>query len=230
MSISGDSFLDLSPYFTLENVRAGFSLTSFPYADPNDRIQLANRLGLDSSNLVIPKQVHGDQVQLCTTPGELADTDAIISKSEDIVLSIQVADCIPLFILDKNLKMFGVVHAGWRGVAKGIVTKTIAELKKHNEDGETNIALIGPSIKQCCFEIGPEVAEQFPDEFLVQVIGDRSYLDLQGVVQNQLVNAGIKSEQIIDLGECTCCQPGKYHSYRREGKKAGRMIAVMGWV
>ena len=126
--------------------------------------------------------------------------------------------------------MFGVVHAGWRGVAKGIVTKTIAELKKHNEDGETNIALIGPSIKQCCFEIGPEVAEQFPDEFLVQVIGDRSYLDLQGVVQNQLVNAGIKSEQIIDLGECTCCQPGKYHSYRREGKKAGRMIAVMGWV
>lgn len=230
MSIFGDSFLDLSPYFTLENVRAGFSLTSFPYADPNDRVQLANRLGLDSSNLVIPKQVHGDQVQLCTTPGELADTDAIISKSEDIVLSIQVADCIPLFILDKNLKMFGVVHAGWRGVAKGIVTKTIAELKKHNEDGETNIALIGPSIKQCCFEIGPEVAEQFPDEFLVQVIGDRSYLDLQGVVQNQLVNAGIKSEQIIDLGECTCCQPGKYHSYRREGKKAGRMIAVMGWV
>ncbi len=67
-------------------------------------------------------------------------------------------------------------------------------------------------------------------DFLMKSDGGRSFLDLQGVVQNQFVNAGIKSEQIIDLGECTCCQPEKYHSYRREGKKAGRMIAVMGWV
>ncbi len=132
MTVLSDSFLDLSSYFAQENFRAGFSLGSFPYKTPEDRKQLAEVLGLNSSNLVVPKQVHGNQVQFCTTPGKLSDTDALISKSADVVLSIQVADCIPLFVQDKNSKIFGLVHAGWRGTAKGIVLKTINEFKKHN--------------------------------------------------------------------------------------------------
>ena len=223
-------FLDLSSYFNQANFRAGFSLGDFSYNSKNDRKQLAENLELKSENLVIPKQVHSYHVQICTTPGELADTDTVISHSTDIVLSIQVADCIPLFILDKNSKMFGLIHAGWRGTAKGIVGKTMSEFKRINEQTRDMIVLIGPSIKQCCFEIGPEVAKEFSKDFLIQGKGDRSFLDLQGVVKTQLLNAGINSENIIDLNECTCCQPDKYYSYRRDGKRAGRMIAVCGWV
>ena len=126
--------------------------------------------------------------------------------------------------------MFGLIHAGWRGTAKGIVGKTMSEFKRINEQTRDMIVLIGPSIKQCCFEIGPEVAKEFSKDFLIQGKGDRSFLDLQGVVKTQLLNAGINSENIIDLNECTCCQPDKYYSYRRDGKRAGRMIAVCGWV
>jgi|TARA_B100000749_G_scaffold204302_1_gene159709 hypothetical protein len=230
LTVPSDSFLDLSSYFAQENFRAGFSLGSFPYTTPEDRKQLAEALGLNSSNLVVPKQVHGNQVQFCIAPGKLVDIDALISKSADVVLSIQVADCIPLFVQDKNSKIFGLVHAGWRGTTKGIVSKTINEFMKHNTNYEEIIVLIGPSIKQCCFQIGPGVAEEFSDDFLIQGSGDRSFLDLQGMVKNQLVNSGIKSANIIDLDECTCCQPDKYDSYRRDGKNAGRMIAVCGWV
>lgn len=230
MSVIRKSFLDLSPYFFNEIFRAGFSLGTSSFTSENDRKQLAVDLGLNSKHLVIPKQVHSNNVQLCTTPGELTETDAVISKSMDIVLSIQVADCIPLFMLDKNSKMVGLVHAGWRGTAKGIVDKTINEFKNMNERTDDIIALIGPSIKQCCFEIGPEVAEQFSNDYVIQGTGDRSFLDLQGVVKNKLNTAGINNENIINLNECTCCQPDKYYSYRRDGKHAGRMIAVCGWL
>ena len=89
---------------------------------------------------------------------------------------------------------------------------------------------MGPSIQQCCFEIGPEVAEKFPKAFLTNGELDRSYLDLQGVVQAELMDLGIKEKQIIFLSECTSCHPEMFHSYRRNGKKAGRMIAICGWV
>jgi YfiH family protein len=224
------SFLDLSPYFSNKNFRAGFSLGISSYTYENDRKQLAVDLGLNSKHLVIPKQVHSPNVQLCTTPGELGNTDAVISLSSDIVLSIQVADCVPLFILDKKSNMFGLVHAGWRGTAKGIVGNTMSEFKRINEQTRDLIALIGPSIKQCCFEIGPEVAEKFSNDYVIQGTGDRSFLDLQGVVINQLRTAGIMNTNIINLNECTCCQPEKYYSYRREGKRAGRMIAICGWL
>ncbi len=230
LSAHNDSFLNLSPYFSQENFRAGFSLGSLTYSSEEDRKQLAENTGLMSKNLVVPKQVHGNKVQFCKISGELANTDAIISNSENVVLSIQVADCIPLFILEKNSNMFGLVHAGWRGTAKGIVSKTINEINKYGRSQKDIMALIGPSIKQCCFEIGPEVADEFSNDYLVQGSDDRSFLDLQGVVKNQLMNAGIKDENIIDLDECTCCQPDKYYSYRRDGNRAGRMIAICGWV
>jgi len=230
LPVSNTSFLDLKSFFNHDNFRAGFFLGSSTYSCEKDRKQLAEQIGLNSENLVIPKQAHGHKVQFCKASGELADTDAIISNSENIVLSIQVADCIPLFILEKKSKIFGLVHAGWRGTAKRIVSKTIHEINKHGGCQKDIMALIGPSIKQCCFEIGPEVAKEFSNDFLVKGNGDRSFLDLQGVVKKELMNAGIKIENIIDLDECTCCQPEKYYSYRRNGNRAGRMIAICGWV
>ena len=154
MTVPSDSFLDLSSYFAQENFRAGFSLGSFPYTTPEDRKQLAEALGLNSSNLVVPKQVHGNQVQFCIAPGKLVDIDALISKSADVVLSIQVADCIPLFVQDKNSKIFGLVHAGWRGTTKGIVSKTINEFMKHN----TNYEVITLSSPHCFLKLSAALA------------------------------------------------------------------------
>ncbi|MBU0528171.1 polyphenol oxidase family protein, partial [bacterium] len=87
----------------------------------------------------------------------------------------------------------------------------------------------GPSIRQCCFEVGPEVGKLFDNKFQEIGKGDRTQLDLQGVVIDKLVNFNVHAENITDLNECTCCS-NQYHSFRRDGNKAGRMIAMIGWV
>lgn len=230
MSIPKDSFLDLSHHFISNGFKAGFTLRSFPYSTPDDRIRFAEELLLDSSKLVIPEQVHGNIVCKCSKVRRVENVDALISNNRDTVLSIQVADCIPLFLLDINANICALAHAGWRGIAKKIVTNTIQEMVKIGSRVKDIIALMGPSIQQCCFEIGPEVAEKFPEVFLTKGKLDRSYLDLQGVVQSELINLGIKERQIILMSECTSCQDGIFHSYRKNGKKAGRMIAMCGWV
>lgn len=230
MTIPNDSFLDLSHHFIYSGFKAGITLRSFPYSVPDDRIRFAEELLLDSSKLVIPKQVHGNTVFHCRKERRVENVDALISHNRNIVLSIQVADCIPLFLLDINTNICALAHAGWRGIAKKIVTSTIQEMVKIGTRVKDIKALMGPSIQQCCFEIGPEVAEKFPEVFLTKGESDRSYLNLQGVVQAELINLGIKEKQIILMPECTCCHAELFHSYRKNGKKAGRMIAMCGWV
>jgi copper oxidase (laccase) domain-containing protein len=87
---------------------------------------------------------------------------------------------------------------------------------------------MGPCIHACCFEVGVEVAEQFPSPFSVQN-RDKFNLDLTAALKAQLCESGVPDSQISITDECTCCHPERYYSYRREGKKAGRMIAVFGW-
>lgn len=222
-----DRYLDLSPHFNENNFRVGFSLKGFSTDKTNDRAQFAKELGLDPKKLVIPKQVHGSHVHVCEISGKLDSTDGVISMDPSIVLSIQVADCIPLIFLDRHRKEFGLIHAGWRGTAKGIVTEA---MNKTSGKIDNMFFVIGPSIRQCCFEVGPEVAKIFPEKYLVNGKGDRSYLDLQGAVIHQLIEQGVDTEKIIDLEECSHCNPDNYHSYRRDGKKAGRMIAMAGWL
>jgi hypothetical protein len=217
-------FLDFSNHFDALGFTAGFSLEGFSTDGSDDRISLADALRLPVSELVIPKQTHSNHVQYCERGGDMDDTDGIIADKGTCVLSIQVADCIPMFFVQKMTGRFGLVHAGWRGVEKGIAAKALAFF--HPEE---IFCLLGPSIQQCCFEIGPEVAAQFPESFQKKGDGDRSFLNLQEAVINQLMEQGVPSHQIKNDGTCTACNRDDFHSYRRDGKKAGRHIAVAGW-
>jgi len=224
---TSERILNLSNYFNEPNFYAGFSLNGFSNQQTDDRKEFSVALGFDPEKLVIAKQVHGTHVFQCKKPGEINSTDGVISSDPLLILSIQVADCIPLYFLNKYTKEFGLIHAGWRGTAHGIVTEAIKVLSGEIQD---NIFVIGPSIRQCCFEIGPEVAEIFPSKLCIKGKLDRSYLDLQRVVVDQLISLGAVSDKIVDMGECSHCKPELYHSYRRDGKKAGRMIAMAGWL
>ena len=138
-----------------------------------------------------------------------------------------MADCIPIFLFDKRNHYFGLVHAGWRGVALGIVENTIKKFLQFNSIIKDIKILLGPSIRQCCFEVGPEVGKKFENKFLTNGKKDKLQLDLQRVVINKFITGGISKKNIKDLKECTHCSE-KYYSYRRDGEKTGRMIAMMG--
>ncbi|MEE8437182.1 MAG: polyphenol oxidase family protein, partial [Candidatus Neomarinimicrobiota bacterium] len=150
--------------------------------------------------------------------------------NKKIVLSIQTADCVPIFLFDKNTRIFGLIHAGWRGTLLGIAGKTIKIFKKHGADPVNSRVLLGPSIGHCCFETGPDVWKKFPEEFLLKGKKDRYYLDLSSCIKAEFLAGGLKPDLISSVHQCTSCGVERFPSFRRDGAKAGRMAAVCGWV
>ncbi len=222
-------YSDFSPFFPSNEIKAGISLKPFPYFPPEDRKRLAISLKLDPKQLVIPLQVHSDNVRICTKPKVKKNTDGVVTNKQDLVLSIQVADCIPIFLVDPVEKVFGIIHAGWRGVVCGIIQRSVYATIQIGSDPKNLNVLLGPSIRQCCFEVGHDVARQFDSSYITRGINGRSMVDLQSIIIYQLEKLGVKNKKIVDLKECTCCQEKRYHSFRRDGKDAGRMIAILGW-
>lgn len=222
-------YLDLSSFFEVDGFQAGISLKNFSAGPLGDRAGLARRLKLDPDCISVPVQTHSDHVQLCQNPGRFPDTDGLVCASEDIVLSIQVADCIPLYLLDREQKYFGLVHGGWRGVSSRIIPSVMEVFQSAGSTVEHMIVLLGPSIQSCCFEVGQEVAGLFPSSCINPGEGDRSFVDLQKTVMNQLKDCGLNQSNVVNSNRCTKCESDVFHSYRRNGKKAGRMIALAGW-
>lgn len=227
--MSKNSWSNYSHYFTEDSLIAGFTNQYYPYSSANDRVEFAKILKLDHRNIVVPKQVHSNNVIIGTKAGNFIDTDGIVTNNKDLILSIQVADCIPIYLFDKQNHNIGLVHAGWRGVTAGIIENSIERMKELDSISTNIKVLLGPSIRQCCFEVGLEVGRLFDGKFQEIGKGDRTQLDLQSVVIAKLINMGIQSKNISDINECTCCSE-QYHSFRRDGNKAGRMIAMMGFL
>ena len=224
-----NSFLDLSDLFRSEKIHAAFSLKTFKHEVDGRRL-LTSLINLNPNRIVNPQQVHSSNVNIVDKPGKKLSTDAIISSTESLVLSIQVADCIPLYLADPENNIIGIVHAGWRGIEKNIINNSIDKMIEQGADNKKIIAYIGPSIQQCCFEIGPEVAKKFPRNFQINGNADRSFLDLQELTKHILMKNSISLNNIISSKECTKCNNDKYFSYRNNGTKSGRMIGVIGLI
>ena len=146
---------DYSSYFSAKSLIAGFTNKHFPHSSSNDRIEFAKILKLNYEKLIIPQQIHSGNVIICSESGQLLDTDGLITNTKNFVLSMQVADCIPIYLYDIQNKNIGLIHAGWRGVAAGIIENGINELKNLDSNPINVKVLLGPSIRQCCFEVGP---------------------------------------------------------------------------
>ncbi len=226
--MTNSRWYDYSKYFSDDFLIAGFTNINFPFNPPQDRIEFARLLGLNSQNIVKLKQVHSAEIAYTRQPGQIENVDGVITNNTDLILSIQVADCIPIYIIDNRNKIFGLIHAGWRGISKGIIEQSVLKLAEMNSNMAAIKILLGPAIRQCCFEVGPEVSKLFDSKFQNDGKGDRSYLDLQGIIINEYVRNGILAEKISDIEICTHCSDD-YYSFRRNGKRAGRMIAMMGY-
>ena len=115
-----------------------------------------------------------------------------------------------------------VLHAGWKGLLAGIVAAGAQAL-----GSGTVRAAVGPAIGPCCYEVGSEVAERFAGAFVTKAGDRRSRLDLRAVVRSQLEAAGIRRDNIMQPCGCTMCGGERFASFRRDGARAGRMIALV---
>jgi YfiH family protein len=170
------------------------------------------------------RQVHSPRVVDVEAPGWHGEGDALVSRARRLALSVITADCVPLLLASGEA--VAAVHAGWRGVAGGVVASALAALPG---PAAGRRAWIGPAIDACCYEVGEEVADA------VAAVSDpavarpgprgRPHLDLRQAVAVQLAAAGWTD--VTRLGPCTRCAGELLWSYRRDGKAAGRNLAFV---
>jgi YfiH family protein len=220
-------WFDLSSYLDANNVSAFLSQKNPAQAGvtlQEHRERLARELGFVPGSIAVPHQVHGNRVGLAL-PGQIhPDTDGLITNDPGIVLSLQVADCSPVLLYHKASGTRGLVHVGWRGLVAGIISRTAGMLKSMHLNMEEMQVIIGPTIEMDCYEVGEEVASQFPAGVYRSNANGRYKLDLVAALQEQLKDASVPASNIYRADICTRCD-SRCHSYRREGKRAGRMIA-----
>ncbi len=225
-------WISYSTHFSIDGLISAFSYRStFESNHDYDRNKFASLLGLDASKLVNPKQTHSSNIQLVNQSGILHDTDSIVALSKDFVLSIQVADCIPIFIVDFSTHATALIHAGWKGLVSQILPKTIHQLVKNGCAYQSLKVVLGPSIQPCCFEVRDDIISNFPKENIKQHpnLGGTYLVNLQQLAYSQLIQLGVKSDHILMDSQCSSCDDQLFFSYRRDGKMAGRMLGMLGW-
>lgn len=192
------------------------------------------RLSVDWPNhasLASAKQIHSDTVLIAERAGTLGEGDALISAVPGLALSIRTADCLPILIADQRNTAVAAVHAGWRGVVREILARTVEAMgREFGARPKDLVVVIGPGIGPCCFEVGPEVACQFMSIFpdRQEDLAGRAKLDLRKALLRQMGQIGIPEGQIGLSEECTKCCSELFHSYRREREAAGRMSSLIG--
>jgi len=191
---------------------------------------LQNGFGNDVPEPMMIRQVHGDKVIVADEAWlagrtDIEEADGIITNLLNVPLAVRTADCLPVFLCDPVRAVIGLVHAGWKGSRQKIVRRAV-ELMMERQGSEpgTLQAAFGPAIGPCCYEVGEEFKDSFPEA--VPTRDGHCYLDLPQVNAAQLRAVGILEKNIHRSGICTCCDQN-YFSYRRDGKAAGRMISMM---
>jgi polyphenol oxidase len=169
------------------------------------------------------KQTHSDNVvSVNGASGCVGEGDALISSNPGDRIGIRTADCVPILLADEQRRVVAAVHAGWRGTVAEIARKTVERMKaEFGSSPDHLLAAIGPSIGKCCFEVGPEVAEQFG-------VAGRTHIDLVEANFRQLRAAGVPSDHVDVAGLCTVCDPVRFHSFRRDKQQSGRMVTIIG--
>ena len=187
-----------------------------------NRRRVASAIGVDVTRLITVKQVHGADVLDASSVTPSSEADALVSDGDDVALAILVADCVPFLLVDASSKRFALVHAGWRGLQRGVLAQTL----RHFDDAATVHVFLGPSISREGYQVGPEVAEHFRDVpgALVADGGDRSRLDLRHVATHQLTHLGVRDDVIVRSQQVT--DGGEIFFSDRAARPCGRFALV----
>jgi YfiH family protein len=208
--------------FTLNKINPDLTTTQ--------RSLLLSRLGFEVPEPAPILQVHGDQVitvdeDFLKKRPVLPEADGLMTRIPGHPLTVRTADCLPVFMYDPACRGISLIHVGHRGAAKNILREAVTQMKTEWRTETKAIKVFwGPSIRSCCYEVGEEFQERFPEDLIVK--DGRYYLELVQACKKQLTSLGLQEENMTDCGICTCCD-SNYFSYRREGETAGRMISLI---
>lgn len=180
------------------------------------------------------EQIHSSLVRIVDTPGLKEPCDGFATRTTGLVLTVRVADCMPILLEDPVSGAVAALHAGWQGTVKDIAGAGVAAMKALGARPETIRAVLGPSARSCCYEVGEDFyqtvsayrGQAFASAFIVMREG-RRYADLAGMNRSLLLSAGLLPEHIELLPYCTICREDLFYSHRRQGAGRGSMAAAI---
>ncbi len=201
-----------------------------------NRARVADALSVTPDHLLGVHQVHSADVITVTGPqATKPKADAVVTQVPGLALSILTADCQPVLFADRTHGVVGAAHAGWKGALAGVLEATLDAMEALGATRATTVAVIGPTISQGAYEVGPEFMEQFLDadplnaRFFAQGQGDRVQFDLPGYGLMRLRGAGVA--EATWTRHCTYAEPTRFYSYRRSVHQQeadyGRLISAI---
>ncbi len=202
-----------------------------------NRARVADAMEVTPEQLVTLHQVHSSDVVTVTGPHgpPLPKADAMVTTVPGLALSVLTADCQPVLFADANAGVIGATHAGWKGALGGVLEATIDAMEALGAKRENTCAVIGPTISQAAYEVGPEFFDTFMDDtpensrFFAKGREDHMMFDLPAFGLHRLRAAGVAKAEW--LRHCTYNDPERFFSYRRAThlKEAdyGRLIACI---
>jgi YfiH family protein len=204
---------------------------------------VANALGAPPSQLARLHQVHGGTVVVKRAgarhdANELPDADILITDDPELVLAIETADCVPLLMADPKTRAVAAAHAGWRGLAARVPEVAVKAMVQQFETRPSDLVVaIGPSISAARYEVSEEVRKRFEgagfrsdhlrDWFPAETRPAHWLFDGWQSARDQLEAAGVPAQRVHPAQLCTSEHSEFLCSYRRDGKKAGRMAAAI---
>jgi purine-nucleoside/S-methyl-5'-thioadenosine phosphorylase / adenosine deaminase len=176
------------------------------------------------------RQMHGAAIHNADAPATAAAprADGIVSHGVDTVCAIQTADCLPVLFADRMGSVVAAAHAGWRGLAEGVLEATLAAMRV---DRASVLAWIGPGIGAQVYEVGGDVfdahcrSDPQAAACFAPVSPGKWLADLRALARRRMTRAGVRS--VYGADHCTYSEPRRFHSYRRDGARAGRMVTLI---
>jgi YfiH family protein len=221
------------PYATLNFSRA--------VGDAGERVAqnlalAGEALGLPPDRIYFLSQVHGNGAVRLNGDERAESTleregDAIVSRAPGLACAVRTADCVPILVADRRSGAVAAIHAGWRGIVRGVVEAGVSALRETAGGEPELVAALGPHIRLWSFEVDEEVAEELaaasPVPCVVRRDGMKPHVRLDNIVRAKLAGLGLAQENIDDVGGCTVSEDERFFSFRRDGKVGGRHLAAI---
>ncbi len=204
------SYIKADNLVQFSSVEHGFGTSDSPW--PEDIILMSQK---HTNNVIIIEDEDGAYIPIA---------DAMLTRIPNKVLGVKTADCLPILLYNPAAKVVGVIHAGWRGLANGVVFNTIDKMNAfYNAKPESTYFAIGPGICKNCYEVGVEVINsinaitEVKDAF-TRTSKSKGMLDTRAIADRQIQAAGVPESNIFHVNLCTRCSPG-FYSHRAGSKE-----------
>jgi polyphenol oxidase len=220
------------------SLNGGIGSSDEPAKVQENRGRMAAALGAKHDALISVHQVHSPDAVIVEGPwrGERPKADAMVTATPGLALGITTADCGPVLFADAEARVIGAAHAGWRGAVTGVLESTIAAMERLGARRATIVAVLGPTISQKAYEVGPDFIKRFAEEapghvrfFKEAEKPDHAMFDLPGFIGARLEAAGVG--EFTNLGLCTYSDEERFFSYRRTTHRKepdyGRLISAI---